>query len=171
MNKRFVSAVIAAVVIVGIALWLTAERPKNDSGPANFEAAEHETELENGLVTVGQQTYVVEIAATAEQQAQGLSGRTSMSEASGMLFPFSPPQIVSFWMKDMKFPIDIVWIANGKVVGVVERVPMPLPTLAAQDLPTYEPSQPVDYVLELSAGQSQFFKVGDEVTIGSLEST
>lgn len=170
ISRKIVSATIVALLVVGVGLWFGGGGSQKNSA-TTFEAVEDDSLLKSRLVTIGSQTYVAEVAESAEEQAQGLSGRTNLSEAAGMLFPFSPPRTVSFWMKDMLFAIDIVWIAEGKVVGVVTNAPQPESGVAPQDLPTYEPPQPVDYVLELIAGQSQFFNVGDTVTISRLEST
>jgi uncharacterized membrane protein (UPF0127 family) len=74
-------------------------------------------------------------------------------------------------MKGMRFPLDIVWIAKDRVIGVAKNVPVPPNGQPSIDLPTYSPPSAVDYVLELNAGQSQFFDIGAEVTVTPIEST
>lgn len=88
----------------------------------------------------------VEIAATPAEQQKGLGGRSSFADDQGMFFPLTKVSMPSFWMKDMKIPIDILWIFEGRVVGIESSV-------AADDgQHLYSPKQPVDSVLELSAG-------------------
>src|SRR6476660_9003938 len=52
----------------------------------------------------------VELATTADQRTRGLSGRDSMPRDAGMLFDLGTTQNTSFWMKDMRFPLDMVWV-------------------------------------------------------------
>ena len=123
-------------------------------------------ELETANFKVGSSVFRVEIADSLRSRAQGLSGRTSLGEMDGMLFTFQIPATYSFWMKDMNFPLDIVWIRNGLVVGISENVPKPSGKLL--DLPTYLPPGQVDTVLEINAGLSEKLgiKAGD---IAALE--
>lgn len=111
------------------------------------------------VVTIGKDKYEVEIADTILRRTQGLSGREGLREGTGMLFPFGSLGVYGFWMKDMKFAIDIVWIAEGRVVGFSENVPPP----TGLPLTIYNPPQPVDTVLELTAGTVQ----GDGLTVGA----
>ena len=61
-------------------------------------------------ISIGNNKIVAELAVTKEQMTQGLSGRDKLAEGKGMLFVYDGYYIPSFWMKDMKFPIDIIWI-------------------------------------------------------------
>lgn len=111
-------------------------------------------------ITIAGTEFAVEVANTAYTRMQGLSGREELSEGHGMLFLFNPPERAGFWMKDMKFPIDIVWISGGRVVGVEANV-------SPDDAPSrtvYYPSAPVDRVLEISAGSAAVAGI----TIGSV---
>lgn len=92
---------------------------------------------------------ITEVVSTPEDQAQGLSGREGLAENEGMLFDFPSAEIREFWMKDMLFPIDIVWLDNGVIVDLDRDVPAP----AAGEAPVrLVPSDPVSQVLELPAG-------------------
>ncbi len=91
----------------------------------------------------------VEIADTMATRAQGLSGRERLSEDEGMFFIFPIPAIYPFWMKDMEFPIDIVWIRGEKIVGVTENAAVPD---SSSGLPIYSPPTLIDKVLEVDAG-------------------
>jgi uncharacterized membrane protein (UPF0127 family) len=72
-------------------------------------------------------------------------------------------------MKDMKFPIDIVWINGDKIVGFEENV-QPMPGARDSDLKIYYPPAPVNKVLELKAGRVELLRagVGDTVKIRPL---
>lgn len=105
-------------------------------------------------------TFRVELADTPEKKIQGLSGKASLSENNGMLFLFEKADIYSFWMKDMRFPIDIIWIdENFKIVGIVKNInPNSFPQ-------TFQPQTPIQYVLEVNAGFSDRNNIvtGDQV--------
>lgn len=100
--------------------------------------------------TIGDARIRVEIAATMLARARGLGYRDSLPEGRGMLFTFGSAEQRSFWMKGMRFPIDIVWLRDGEVVDVTADVPPPAG--AGLSLKTYAPSEPADDVLELPAG-------------------
>ncbi len=95
----------------------------------------------NGLVIP------VEVEQTEAQVKKGLSGRASLDAEKGMLFVFSKPDIYHFWMPNMHFSIDIIWINNGQVVDITPNLPYD----AAHAAILYEPSKPVKYVLEMNA--------------------
>lgn len=89
----------------------------------------------------------IEVADTQATRAQGLSGRDALAGDSGMLFVFGSDDRHGFWMKDMKFAIDILWLgADGTIVDVASNVgPDTYPTI-------FEPAQPARFVLEVPAG-------------------
>jgi uncharacterized protein len=122
--------------------------------------------LPAGQVSVGRNVFTVELATTTTEQMRGLSFRASLAKGSGMLFTFSPG-IQNFWMKDMNFPIDIIWIASGKVVGFAEHA-APQPGAPLWELTVYTSPDGVDRVLEVNAGTvtQDDIKVGDTVTFG-----
>lgn len=110
---------------------------------------------------------IVDIANTEEKRTRGLSYRKSLDEDRGMLFQFDQEAPHTFWMKDMHFPIDIIWIVRGKVVGIEENVPSPDPATPLNELPTYSPPEPVDTVLETNAGwaKEQSVAIGDSFSL------
>jgi|GEM_PF-473217 len=124
---------------------------------------------------IGKEILFVETVSDAKKMEIGLSGRQSMSENEGMLFDFKTSQTnLNFWMKDMLFNIDIIWIADKKIIGITPNVPRPHEPSAQSDggqaspsenLPLYSPPSAVDQVLEVNAGWSEKngIKVGDEV--------
>lgn len=134
-------------------------------------ARPQQTQEVKKIAKVGNAQIEVEIAKTQEQRRMGLSSRDRLDEGKGMLFVFEEKSVKPvFWMKDMKFPIDIAWISKGKVVEITANVPV-APALTPEDkLPRYSPLQAIDYVLEIGAGQAakRGIKVGDGVELPQL---
>jgi uncharacterized membrane protein (UPF0127 family) len=116
-------------------------------------------------VTIRQQSIEVEVVRTREEQTRGLSERDSLAWGSGMLFPYERPAFVSFWMKGMRFDIDIVWIRDGRIIGIAERVPYPSDPEAA--LATVRSPELIDRVLEVPAGYASAhgWRRGDRVRV------
>ena len=110
--------------------------------------------------------FMVEVADTIVSRTRGLSGRAGLKENEGMLFVFGSPDMHGFWMKDMKFPIDIVWIRGEKIVGFAENT-MPEPGKSLLNLRVYYSPEPADRVLEIKAGLVEKFglKIGDTVRV------
>lgn len=125
------------------------------------------TGLKTTQVTVANTTLTVEVADTPEKRAQGLSNKDSLAANAGMLFVFDRADKYRFWMKDMKFPLDFIWINGNSIVDLLPNVPQPDPNTSLTRLPVYEPVSLVDKVLEVNAGfiASQKVKVGDIVQI------
>lgn len=108
-------------------------------------------------VRVRNQIIVAETVADEASRARGLSGRTSLGTNEGMLFRFDEAGTYPFWMKDMQFPIDIVWISGFRIVGFEQNV-MPEPGVPDSELKLYMPPEPVDKVLELAAGRVKLLR-------------
>lgn len=117
-------------------------------------------------VIINNKTFTVDLAKSEKEKMTGLSGRNSIDENSGMLFIFSKKDTYSFWMKDMKFPIDIIFIDSDKVVDVIQNATIPTTKNVAL-LPIYKGTSPSNYILEIKAGAAQKYKIkiGDKVTI------
>lgn len=119
-----------------------------------------------GSIKVGKNELNVEIASTPEQIQRGLSGRSEIG-SDGMLFTINPPRQTAFWMKDMLFPLDIIWIYGNKITGIEKNVPASPADTTADKLPLYNSPSLVDYVLELTAGTTSDLKItlSSEVTV------
>lgn len=117
---------------------------------------------------INNQTFKVEVAKTETERQMGLSGKESLSSDQGMLFVFDNPDYHSFWMKDMKFPIDIIYLSGEKVVTVVENAEPPISP--SENLVIYQPEEKADRVLEVSAGTVQKYKItkGSVVKVENL---
>lgn len=92
----------------------------------------------------------VEVAASLVQQVRGLSGRAGLAADQGMLFVYDEPGLRSFWMKDMNFPIDIIWIGKDRRVIDVDAGVRP------DSYPqTFQSPAPAQFVLEVNAGMAE----------------
>jgi uncharacterized membrane protein (UPF0127 family) len=102
----------------------------------------------------------VELAKTPQAQQMGLSGRVSMAADRGMLFVFDSESNWGFWMKDMKFPLDIIWFDSNRRVVYIEQ---DLAPCTPQSCPIYTPPTNAMYVLEVNAGfvQAHGVAMGD----------
>lgn len=116
--------------------------------------------MENGVVSkmkvcFNSHCFDVEIARTQTEKRKGLMFQESLDKNQGMLFVYQKEEQRSFWMKNMKIPLDIIWLdENKKVVGVVKHAP-------PEKNGSYESFQSppnVKYVLELNAGTAE--KIG-----------
>jgi uncharacterized protein len=114
-------------------------------------------------VKIAGQNIKVDLALTPAEQEQGLSGRQNLLPNTGMLFVFENPDDYLFWMKDMNFPIDIIWISQDFKVVYIEKNATPESYPAA-----YGPGpndEKAKYVLEVVSGFSDKnnLRVGDSV--------
>jgi hypothetical protein len=117
-------------------------------------------------VTIGVHVIDAEVADTPARQQRGLSGRPTLPAGQGLLFVYEEPDLRGFWMPDMHFDIDIVWIREGQIVHVESDVPHVVPGA----LPVYRPPEPADLVLEVAAGTARRlgWQVGDAVEVEGI---
>ncbi len=94
-------------------------------------------------------SFDVRVADTAQEQQDGLSGFSNLPPGQGMLFVFPNPDRYAFWMKDMRFPLDIVWIDDQ--FQVVDRVVAVSPATFPKN---FIPKSPAQYVLEIPANSA-----------------
>jgi uncharacterized membrane protein (UPF0127 family) len=115
---------------------------------------------------IGDLTVEAEVADTGPIRERGLGYRAGLNPGAGMLFVYEEPGPRSFWMKGMRFCLDIIWIESGQIVGAAESV-CPVEGAADADLPVYRSPEPVRYVLEMPAGwlANNGFSAGTPVTI------
>jgi uncharacterized membrane protein (UPF0127 family) len=96
----------------------------------------------------------LEIAKTTQERSIGLMNRDSLCDTCGMLFVFDSSAIQSFWMKNTKIPLDMVFLdETGKVVTIHQK------TTPFQESPSYQSTKPAKYVLEVNSGWSQQFSL------------
>jgi len=156
-KKLILPLLVAAAVIIGVG-FLT---QKTNLKPT----AESKTTRE---IKIGRAILKAEVAQTEEQRQKGLSGRDRLGENEGLLFIFDQKGATpTFWMKGMKFPIDIIWIGKDKIIKIDTKVAPPAPNTPDSKLTLYKTNFPIDYVLEINSGYSDLnnIKVGDTVLI------
>lgn len=99
------------------------------------------------VIKINNNEIKLEIAKNIEQRKRGLGGREELCSNCGMLFEFPEKGRYAFWMKDMKFPLDIVWISDGRIVHLEKNVKSDLKG-------TLDPEVQADRILEINAGKS-----------------
>ena len=115
-------------------------------------------------ICINEKCFNVEIADENSERISGLSNRDSLNLDSGMLFIFEEETNPNFWMKEMKFPIDIIWIdENMKISGINKN----LQPCIKDFCPTYHPEEKIKYVFEINSGLSENFgfEIGDKVKL------
>lgn len=123
---------------------------------------------QSSQVLVNGESFKVTVARSEKEKQIGLSNTEQMGENQGMLFVFDTQGYHSFWMKDMKFPIDIIYINGDKVVTVIENAKPASDT--GGNLEIYQPTDKSDRVLEINAGLAKKYNIkkGTSVRIENL---
>jgi uncharacterized membrane protein (UPF0127 family) len=99
-----------------------------------------------------------ELADTPQKRAEGLMYRTHLGADRGMLFTFLQAQAWTFWMKNTKIPLDIIWMNEKKQVIHIEPN-VPICTRTDDSCPQYRPNDEALYVLELAGGRAESLKL------------
>lgn len=147
--RRAGSWLLPAVLAMGLAMALALACTRGDR------------EEPEGWVEIQGRRIAVEIADDPAEQALGLGQRDSLAWGHGMLFLYERPGFYTFWMKGMRFPIDIVWLRDSRIVDLDPNVPFE----PGGNGPTLRPSSLVDAVLEVPAGYAlaHGWSLGDRV--------
>jgi uncharacterized membrane protein (UPF0127 family) len=163
--KQILLPILAAVAFIVLVGFLT-------QGVQNGKFSLANQTKDRAEITIGNTEIRAEIAKTDVERKIGLSKKESLGDGEGMLFVFPQKNVQPpFWMKDMKFAIDIIWIDDEIVVQINENVPVPETGTADEELVFYTANQPVDYVLEVKAGfvEKNNIEKGDSVDLSLLE--
>ncbi len=159
--KIFCIVLVAIIAILDVYYYFL--YPKNNpivykSGDIKKISSTYATSLPKIDFFVNSNRFLVEVAQTDAEKSLGLGDREGLNDNAGMLFTFTKPSKQYFWMKDMKFSLDIIWIdENKKIVGFVENA-------KPEDYPEAYPSpENVSYVLEIRSGEvkNRNIKIGD----------
>jgi uncharacterized membrane protein (UPF0127 family) len=170
-----VSRMFAVICIITAVSAASASLLVIDNFPSN-QTEEHEGFLKQieyitndkslqAKITVNSFQLTADLAINNDQQSKGLSVKNTLKENEGMLFVFKQPSRQGFWMKDMKFPIDIIWLdANSTVVHIENNLK---PCVSVFSCHVYVPDKNSLYVLETTAGFSQRHnvKIGTHVDL------
>jgi len=105
----------------------------------------------------------LEVPKTPRQFSMGLQMRPALPPLRGMWFAFNPPSVEKFWMHRTLAPLDLLFIADNRILAITANAP----TCPSLPCPSYGPDEPVDGVVELGAGEAQRLglKVGSLVRI------
>jgi len=122
----------------------------------------------NSTATINSRTFKLMIASSQKEKEVGLSETKSLLQDQGMIFLFEKPDYYSFWMKNMTFSIDIIYINKDEIVAIQSNVQPPKSLIESPII--YTPIEPSDKVLEIQAGLSEkySFKKGDKIKIDNL---
>lgn len=108
----------------------------------------------HAAVRLAGEEFSLEVAATPASRAAGLAGRSQLAEDGGMLFRFNAPGRYVFWMKGMQIPIDIIWIRDGVIRGIVAGAEPPPTGAKDADIPRFAAPEPIDAVIEIRGGRA-----------------
>ena len=112
-------------------------------------------------VIIGNKTFYADLAVTNQEKELGLGNRTSLAADHGMIFVYDHEEQYRFWMKNMRFPIDILWIKGNIIVDISKNVPIQ----TGSDLPVYTSVVPVNIILELPAGTADMYGIATGTTV------
>ncbi|OGZ26840.1 MAG: hypothetical protein A2365_01425 [Candidatus Nealsonbacteria bacterium RIFOXYB1_FULL_40_15] len=117
-------------------------------------------------VCINEKCFELEVAKTQEEKARGLMFREKLEKGKAMLFPYEEGGIYSFWMKNMNFPLDIIWINKDKKIVYIEEN---VPPCKTKECPNYRHEG--KYILEINAGLSEEYgiRTGDAVDLPHLK--
>jgi uncharacterized membrane protein (UPF0127 family) len=154
MRKIFI--IIVIVLVGGIGYYLIHTQPSSN---------------DKSEVKIGECVIPVEVARSPEERTRGLSDRKRLSIDEGVLFIFPQKDYQTFWMKGMNFDLDFIWIADDRVVEIMQNVPKPKGTLPDEALPVYRSTVPVEAMIEVNSGfvQKNGIKVNDKVNYELVE--
>ncbi|MCD4704860.1 DUF192 domain-containing protein [bacterium] len=112
-------------------------------------------------ILLGGESIEVEVVVNVEDRVAGLSNQENLGDDRGMLFVESKKKKHNFWMKDMRFPLDIVYINDKEIVEIFKNVPIK----TKGEYTSINPNQKANFILELNAGWCDLhnLKIGDQI--------
>jgi len=144
-----------ALILALFAAYAVAHAPKGNAAPDLSLVPAAPLPSFTHPLTIGARQITVALASTPDVQEQGLSGTSSLADGEGMLFVFPTANSIPFWMKDMRYPIDIIWIGADKTVVDISA------GLAPATYPGKFSSKAMDqYVLEVPSGFAEQNHIG-----------
>lgn len=143
-NFLFFAGAMAIFILFGAGVWFLAFIKKDGENSSPYS------------VFIREREYVLEVANSNIEREKGLGGRDNLCEGCGMLFVFEKPGRYAFWMKDMRFSLDIIWLSGDEVVFVAHDV-------SSNFSGVIESSVFADRVIEVNAGVANNIKEGERV--------
>lgn len=149
MHKKILTVASVLLFVSSVFVLLTSV----SNSKSNEKAEEKMHSTSDAVFLIEDVEVQVELAQTQQEKSKGLSGRSMLPAGTGMFFIMDSPELHSFWMPDMNFPIDIIWMNEGMRVVDISH------TVRPETYPKkFQPSTPALYVLEVPAGYAE--KVG-----------
>jgi len=151
--SRWFAGILLIILLVGCAGDSNSEKPSAEKVDS-LGALSPSTD-DHGLVSVhiGDLVFRAAAAITPTDRTLGLSGRSSMPRDSGMLFVFETEGKFEFWMKDMEFPLDLIWIdSDCYITDITINAPPADNDSDVSDIISYGPRSQAQYVLEINGG-------------------
>lgn len=140
--------------IIAVAIFITLVGLLSQGKLDKFiKTTNSDTAVASKTIIIGDKEIKVEVARTNDERAKGLSNRERLDEDSGMIFVFNKNSKPSFWMKNTKIALDIIWINDNKIVSINKNV-QPEPNKKDSELKKYPAPSEIDYVLEVNGGFS-----------------
>lgn len=142
MKKRFALVIALGLIILSFGSYLASKKNKT------------------AIVSIGGHKFSSEIAQSSNEREKGLGNKKSLCADCAMLFIFPQKGEYSFWMKDMKFNLDIIWLYEEKVAYIAKNV-------SYKDPYSINPGVEADKVLEINAGLSDKYgiSIGDKMEV------
>lgn len=158
MTLQRILGALAFLFAVGLGLYFVAERQEPLYEP--IESAKTYVDDEVITLTIASTTIETALAVSLERRILGLSGTPMLPENEGLLFVYPEPGLHGIWMKDMLYPIDIIWLdAAGTIIYIEKNVsPDTFPE-------SFRPHSNAVFVLEVNANFSEKngVKIGDKL--------
>ncbi len=160
---------------IGLSMWLmgcassTADTSTQSNVPIIQAAMVQDLPI-TAIADIAGEKVQLEVAGTPQEQATGLMGRTSLADDRGMLFPFSPPRPVQFWMKNTLISLDMIFVRQG----VVKAIAVDVPPCKSDPCPVYgSQNEAIDQVIEVRGGRAKALglKVGDRLPVQFLKAS
>lgn len=152
-RRVVIAACLLLFFIIGIVLFVTRSK--------TFACEGGETYRQETIVKTGVKNFKAEVLTTPEEREKGLSGRACLPRDGAVVFEHEKDDIHGYWMKDMKFPLDIIWLDKDKKVITIAEA------LSAETYPKiFTPTSQARYVIEVNARHAEEFgiDVGDQLS-------
>ncbi len=117
---------------------------------------------------IGDTEWSVRVADSQWEQRLGFQGIQTIGAHEGMVFVFEAPEVRSVWMKNTLVDLDVVWVADGAVVGITPNI-QPQSGVPDDQFTVYRSPQSVDSFVEIPAGQASVLgiSIGDIVVFNT----
>ncbi|MBU1132006.1 DUF192 domain-containing protein [Patescibacteria group bacterium] len=139
--------IVISIWLLGFAVYVFASQDSGNCSPSGKSKS---------LTMPNNEIICAKLAVTAGEKSSGLSGVSAMVDYDSMLFIYEEPQSVSFWMNEMKFALDIIYLDENKTVLEIYKNEKPCESGNVCPIIPAETSA-VKYVLELPAGKADLF--------------